>query len=216
MIQRLEQLEQKNRALKKELAECKKELEKLRKTAEYDFLTEVYNRHGFVRETERFLHEMKDEQLHKKMRRASIISGITILFIDVDDLKKMNDRFGHAEGDRYLRAIGRVLAKGVRAIDIVGRWGGDEFAVALINTTDVEAYSIAQKLSRSINRITLGKAVTDFVCSVSIGFVSIDRAQHQKTSYDLQTLIAHADKAMYEGKIRKGKGSIVSFSDIVG
>lgn len=198
------------RELKKQLALSEKEREKLRLVAEYDFLTGVYNRHGFVHETERFLREMKAERQLKGKRRT-IVSNMSILFIDVDDLKKMNDKFGHANGDRYLAAIGTALTKAVRAIDIVGRWGGDEFAVALVNTTDAEAYAVALKLKQLVNRIKLGKKVEDFVCSVSIGLISADGAHHKRINYDIHELIERADKAMYIAKKEGGKGTIISF-----
>lgn len=203
------------RQLKKQLAVSEKDRKKLQLVAEYDFLTGVYNRHGFVREAERFLHEMKSERQQIGKSRTPIVSNVSILFIDVDDLKYINDTFGHGEGDQYLRLIGQTVSNAVRAIDVVGRWGGDEFAVALINTNNEDAYAVAQKLKGLINHIKLSKQVKDFVCSVSIGLISVNGAHRQHINYDLHTLIEHADKAMYDAKSRKEKGVIVSFTDEV-
>lgn len=205
------ELKKEIRQLKKQLTLLEEERKKLQLVAEYDFLTGVYNRHGFVLETERFLHEMKAERQLKGKRRT-IISNISILFIDVDDLKKMNDAFGHKEGDRYLRAVGTALGEAVRAIDVVGRWGGDEFAIALINTNDTEALAIAQKLKQLINQIKLGKKVGDFIPSASIGLVSVGGKNRKRINYDLHALIERADKAMYVAKKKEGKGSIVLLS----
>lgn len=198
------------RQLKKQLALAEDERAKFQKLAERDFLTGLYNRHGFIREAERFLLEMKAEPPKNAKRRTPIISKMSVLFVDVDDLKKMNDRFGHADGDRYIRAIGKVLAKSVRTIDVVGRWGGDEFAIALINAGDAEASIVAQKLAHAIGKIKLGKKFADFTCSASIGLISMEGVNPKHIGYDLHALIEHADKAMYAAKKEKGRGMIVS------
>ncbi|EKD23767.1 MAG: hypothetical protein ACD_81C00185G0005 [uncultured bacterium] len=215
MIQRVEQLEAKVKALKKEISGCKKELTRLQKTAEFDFLTGVYNRHGFMRESERFIREMEAERKHQGRRQTPLVSRISIIFIDVDNLKRVNDTLGHKEGDRYLLLIARVLTRSVRStIDIVGRWGGDEFVIALINATDAEALRVAEKLKRRIGKIPLYKKMdSDFVCSASFGLISTD-GTHQHPNYGLHELIEKADKAMYEAKTTEGKGVIVSFSEI--
>lgn len=203
------------RQLKKQLAFSEKERQTYQRVAERDFLTDMYNRHGFVREAERFLNEMKGERRHPGKRSSMIVRNIAIIFVDVDDLKKVNDVFGHKSGDVYIRSVARVLAKTVRSIDVVGRWGGDEFAIALINAGEDEALVVAKKLKTRINGIKLGSPVKDFTCSASFGFIAVDSKQHKRANYDLFDLIEKADKAMYEAKINRGKGVIVSFSEIV-
>ena len=203
------------RLLKKQLALSEQERLSYQRVAERDFLTDVYNRHGFVRETERFLNEMKGERRHPGKRRSEIIKNVSIVFIDVDDLKKVNDVYGHKNGDLYIQSVARVLAKTVRAIDVVGRWGGDEFAIALVNAGEGEALSVSKKLKARINKIKLGKEIKDFTCSASFGFIAVDDEQRKRANYDLFDLIEKADKAMYEAKIKRGKGVIVSFSEIM-
>jgi len=203
------------RQLKKELAFSEQERLSYQRVAERDFLTGVYNRHGFVRETERFLNEMRGERSHPGKRRTKVIKNVSIIFVDIDDLKKVNDVFGHASGDLYIQSVAQALAKTVRAIDVVGRWGGDEFAIALINVKPNEVFAIAKKLKARINKIKLGKPITGFTCSASFGYIAADSEQHKRANYDLFDLIEKADKAMYEAKIKRGKGVIVSFSDIM-
>lgn len=211
----VKQLKAEIRQLKKQLALSEAERKQFQQLAERDFLTDVYNRHGFVREAERFLNEMKGERQHPGKRRSSIVNNVAIIFVDVDDLKKVNDVFGHQMGDLYIESIAKVLTKTVRAIDVVGRWGGDEFAIALINANEAEALAIAHKLKTRINKITLSKQIKDFTCSASFGLITVDDEQHKRMNYDLFDLIEKADKAMYEAKIKRGKGVIVSFSEIM-
>ena len=199
------------RQLKKQIAALEKERDAYRRVAERDFLTDVYNRHGFVHEAERFLHELRSERHHRGKRRSSIVKNVSFIFIDMDDLKKVNDLLGHERGDHYIKSIGKVLMKHVRSIDIVGRWGGDEFVVALINTNDAETLVVAKKLQTEIAKLKLGKG---FKCSASFGIISaVDAAGHAR--YNLTELIKKADAAMYEAKIKRGKGVIVSFSEIM-
>lgn len=202
------------RQLKKQLALTEAERARFQRIAERDFLTDLYNRHGFIREAERFLAQMKSDRKAGQRRREAIVRNMAIVFIDVDDLKVVNDGLGHKKGDKYLQLVGKALSTTVRTIDIVGRWGGDEFVVALINVTDTEALAIARKLHAKIGRITLGKGAPDFTGSASFGLIATD-GSHQRPNYGLHDLIEKADKAMYEAKTRRGKGVIVSFSEIM-
>ena len=215
MSKDIQQLKDELKVLKKGLRECAKECERIQKTAEYDFLTEIYNRRGFLREAGRFLGEMETERRQQARRQSNIIRSIALIFIDVDDLKIVNDRHGHKKGDNYLRAIARVLTKAVREIDVVGRWGGDEFVVALINAGDKEALIVAQKLKRRIAALSLFKRIDpNFRCSASFGLIATD-GSILHPNYGLHALIEKADRAMYEAKIQRGKGVIVSFSEII-
>lgn len=215
LAEEIKKLKKDNRQLKKQLALSERERQAYQRVAERDFLTDLYNRHGFIRETERFLNEMKGERQHPGKRQFSIIKNISIVFVDVDDLKKANDAFGHKIGDLYIKSIGKVLCKTVRAIDVVGRWGGDEFAIALINAGEHEAFVVAKKMKAGINKIKLGKSVKNFTCSASFGFITVDDKHHKHVNYNLLDLIEKADKAMYEAKIKRGKGVVVSFSEIL-
>ena len=215
LSQRIEQLEHTVRALRKEFSECKKNLVKLQKTAEYDFLTGIYNRHGFTREVSRFFAEMESERNHRGNRRLAIVNSVSLIFVDVDDLKRVNDTLGHKEGDRYLCLIAKALSQSVRSsVDVVGRWGGDEFVIALINVSAKEMMRIAEKLKRRIGKISLtSRTDFNFVCSASFGLIFVDGSR-QHPNYGLHELIEKADKAMYGAKATQGKGAIVSFSEI--
>ena len=92
--------------LKNLTVEQEREIEKLKSFADYDFLTGLYNRQGFLREAERFIELLKDsEKFFKggKERRKFAISNFSIIFIDLDNLKKVNDKYGHKAGDKYIK-----------------------------------------------------------------------------------------------------------------
>jgi len=149
MQQHINQLKSDIRQLKKQLSIVEAERTKFQRIAERDFLTDLYNRHGFIREADRFLSQMKSDRKAGQRRKDAVVRNMAIVFIDVDDLKVVNDGLGHKKGDKYLQLVGRALSATVRTIDIVGRWGGDEFVVALINVTNDEALAEAASKDRS-------------------------------------------------------------------
>src|SRR6266581_720446 len=104
------------RRLKRELAQAVTQIEELQASAETDFLLGIFNRRGFERELDRAIAYIK--RYH---------AGGALVVLDVDRLKPINDVFGHAAGDQVLKAIIATLAHQVRASDVVGRLGGDEF-----------------------------------------------------------------------------------------
>ncbi len=210
----VKELKKEVKDLKKQLIDSERERHKFQRLAERDFLTDIYNRHGFIRETERFLNEMNAEKRFRGKRRLPMVDSVAIMFVDIDYLKTVNDTFGHKIGDKYIKAIAHILTSGVRDIDIVGRWGGDEFAIALINATGPEVHSIAQKMQGKIAKIKLDRHI-DFMCSASFGLISVTGAHHRRVVYDLHALIERADRAMYEAKENRGKGVIVSFQETI-
>jgi len=132
---------------------------------------------------------------------------VSLLFIDVDQFKVVNDTLGHAAGDRFLSEIAVLIGRNMRDTDIVGRLGGDEFGVLLTETPREGANLVAQRLLQNLHQ-------TDFVIennrlhgSASIGVVTCpDHGQ------DLETLLTRADIAMYRAK-QAGRNRFHVFSD---
>lgn len=132
-------------------------------------------------------------------------TAITLLFLDLDGFKEVNDRWGHDAGDRLLIAVSERLGACVRAQDMVARLGGDEFAILLtVDVSHEEALRIAERMCATLeNGIVLdGYAVA---VSASIGIVH-STANHN----DPAVLLHHADAAMYQAK-RAGKARVVTF-----
>lgn len=158
--------------------------EKMETIARSDPLTGVLNRRGFEREAAQRLTESDDEA-----------TG-ALLFIDLNDFKKINDRFGHEAGDQLLTLAAERLQQSLRSCDIIGRPGGDEF-VALVPDVDAEvAEKLALRLAQALERAYLisGKKIS---CAASIGLAVYPR--HANT---LTGLMRAADAAMYRAKAR--------------
>ena len=150
-------------------------LSELRRLATRDMLTTLFNRREGVRLLER---EVELSRQHGRQ--------LSVLLIDIDNFKGVNDSLGHAGGDRVLAAVAQKIRSTARVVDTVVRWGGDEFAVWLPELEAVGARHTAE------NIVT---AVRELGCTVSIGV-----AQWNTSRADAADLLAAADKAIYEAK----------------
>lgn len=172
--------------LRAELAEAQERMGDLEKLADHDSLLDVYNRRAFARELERAL-----AMMDRYAMQASLI------FIDLNDLKKINDSMGHGAGDAALAHVAHVLTAHVRQTDAVGRLGGDEFGVLLMQADKATALRKGEELAQLIAAepvIWKGRA---FTADVSWGAVEIGRGHSAAQAMD------HADSAMYAAKQRK-------------
>lgn len=128
-----------------------------------------------------------------------------VLFIDLDDFKTVNDSLGHATGDKLLKDVAKLMRGLVRAVDTVARFGGDEFALLIENTTVREVEIAARRLCAAISRaFFLSDQMIHIGASVGIAIFPED-------SKDAEILMKHADTAMYEAKA-KGKNSFQFFT----
>lgn len=151
-----------------------------------DPMTRVGNR--------RHWEERLDEELDRAVRSRMPLS---VLLLDVDNLKTLNDDHGHALGDRALAVVGEVLLETCRSRDVAARLGGDEFAVLLPRTRASEAKVVAERIRSSLaqRRRSLGGALESLL-TVSIGISDLDAVREPRT--DL--LFESADQALYAAK----------------
>lgn len=126
--------------------------------------------------------------------------SLTVLMIDIDHFKAINDSHGHRTGDRVLTEVARRLREQVRQIDVVGRWGGEEFVVLLRDCDEAEGLESAEKLRRTISDTPFGAAGS---ITVSVG------AAEFAGSEDLGSLLDRADAALYEAK-RSGRNTVAA------
>ena len=168
----------------------------MRRRALHDQLTGLPNRAMFMEALER--------AVHKGQRRGSHIS---VLFIDLDRFKEVNDSLGHAAGDKLLLAVGERLTKAVRQSDMVARLAGDEFVVLLEEHKGPEEVMIvAQKVLAYLERPVLLEW-REVQISGSIGIASFP-----EDGTDVQALVEHADTAMYQAKER-GRNNFQFYSE---
>jgi len=165
---------------------------KLTEMAHFDKLTQLPNRAYFYIE------------LEQEIRRAKRFKEkLSIMFIDLDGFKKVNDAYGHNVGDELLIRVARRLEKSVRSVDVVGRIGGDEFTILLTGIKKSINYEgFAQKMIEELNK--------DFVINhnvINVG-ASIGVANYPEHGEDLETLINNADNAMYRAK-KGGKNTFI-------
>jgi diguanylate cyclase (GGDEF)-like protein len=159
-----------------------------RDVARTDFVTGLPNTRAF--------YEALGVELSRSRRTRT---SLTLAYLDIDDFKQLNDRFGHDAGDRALREIAQTIRGDLRDPDFVARLGGDEFAILLPGTDEDEAVLIIQRLQRT----TISRAVdAGWEISFSIGLVSCAGA-----GAIAEELVGQADSLMYEAK-SAGKSTI--------
>lgn len=169
--------------LERELVAARSRMAALEASAEIDPLTASLNRRGFER-------QLKGALAQAKRYGASA----ALLYVDLDGLKPVNDRHGHAAGDAVLRAVAVVLARHVRESDVVARLGGDEFGVLLWHVSQADADRKARLLEAAIARTTATHGGATLTVGASIGaaaLLPLDRPAD---------VLERADRAMYARK----------------
>jgi diguanylate cyclase (GGDEF)-like protein len=142
------------------------------------------------------------EALETELARAVRYElGISLLVIDVDDFKSINDTLGHLAGDEVLRGIGSALVASARETDVVGRIGGDEFAVLLLGTDQARADAAAQRLIDAVAGMVLPLPVPRTV-TITVGVAHLDRPSPDDTP---RQIVALADAQLYGRKVRLGE-----------
>jgi diguanylate cyclase len=185
-----------------EIQKLKDEIQRLRKLVFYDDLTGVLNRRGFEEETGRIFHMMYYKR-NERERRATFAIPFSIIFLDIDDFKKLNDTYGHAFGDIALKEVAAAVRRTVRDHDILGRLGGEEFVVALSGANREVAQSVAERIRQNIENIPLAHDGVPVTVTASIGVAA--RKEHGH----FHDLVEEADQAMYQAK-QTGKNKVVA------
>ena len=153
-----------------------------------DSLTGLYNRW--------YVMEKIDSEMNRSLRHGSPVS---LIMMDIDHFKRVNDSFGHSAGDRVLRSVGQVLRDSCRVYDVAGRYGGEEFCIVLpetkVGNTTVVAERIRERLAAS--RFDVGEE--SVVVTASIGIAGIESIEAEDGLSPL-SLIDRADQALYSAK----------------
>jgi len=170
--------------------------EELKRISITDPLTGLLNR--------RYFQERMSEEIERSRRHHLPLS---LIMIDVDDFKSVNDTLGHPVGDEVLKIMARCLRNCIRTIDVAARYGGEEFTVILPQTTKEDAQTIAERICTDVNRLDLPYAKDDqkLLLSASLGL-----ATYPEDAGTMEDLIRNADVALYAAK-SQGKNRVVIF-----
>ena len=166
-------------------------LETLAKT---DPLTGLYNRRHFL--------ETLDAEWSRFQR---YYRSVSVLMLDIDHFKSVNDRYGHAVGDAAIRAVAAACLDGKRKSDIVGRLGGEEFAVLLPETSLSRARTVAERIRRHVMGAQIVAGQIQFGVTVSIGI-----AEAAVSMSGIDALMSAADHALYQAKA-EGRNRCIAF-----
>jgi diguanylate cyclase (GGDEF)-like protein/PAS domain S-box-containing protein len=164
----------------------------LERLAMTDELTGLMNRRSFLAQCEK---EIKRTERHQ--------TPLSLLMLDVDRFKLVNDSYGHASGDFVLQHVSHILVENVREIDMVARLGGEEFSILLPNTRAEDAAALAERMRIAVERGSC--QVRDQIINVT---VSIGVASYNKNTSDLETILRRADAFMYQAK-EQGRNQVV-------
>lgn len=180
----------KRREVEKRLLKSEKKYKNLSIT---DDLTQLYN--------PRYFYKKLEEEIDRLMRYKQPLS---LLLIDIDDFKKINDRYGHLKGDKVLKMTGRIIQDFLRKIDTAYRYGGEEFTVLLPGTGIEAAMNVAERIRKGFESKDLS-LITNETLNIS---VSIGAAQF-KPGEEMEAFVKRTDDALYVAK-QKGKNRVCS------
>jgi diguanylate cyclase (GGDEF)-like protein len=186
MLRLLEEIE----SLRAEIEANNNRIAELEDLADRDPLTPVVNRRAFVRDLDRV-----------KAYGDRYGNSASLIYLDLDGMKEINDTHGHSLGDKALVAVAEALVANVRSSDLVGRLGGDEFGVMLARANKAAAEEKALSLVKIIDGIRLKSGDQEISVSASYGIIDLG------SQSSAEAALATADRAMYEHKQKKGRRS---------
>lgn len=168
-------------------------LRKLYRLANYDTLTKIFNRRRFFDDAE------------KEVSRIARYGGqISLLMIDLDLFKDVNDLYGHQAGDTVLAEVAQTLKRRIRASDILGRYGGEEFVIILVAMDPGKAFQIAESIREGVEDLRISHAGKVMKITVSIGVAT---SAQDAQGISLEKLLLEADLALYRAK-REGRNKV--------
>jgi len=166
-----------------------------------DHLTGIHNR--------RYLDERIDSEA---IRAHKYDMPLSMMMIDIDHFKAVNDRYGHQIGDRVLKSLCEVLIKKGRITDVVARYGGEEIVILTIQTNISDTFNVAEKLRKTVETsimvpVDKSEDREDIRITVSIGVAGLDQQ-----GFDSQAMIKKADMALYQAK-SEGRNRVIAYHD---
>jgi diguanylate cyclase (GGDEF)-like protein/PAS domain S-box-containing protein len=170
-----------------DITERVKLYQEVQRLADQDVLTGCFNRRHFM--------ELAAKEIQRSMRYKKQLS---FLMMDIDHFKNVNDQYGHQIGDQVLRHLVILCQEQLRNLDILGRYGGEEFVVLMPETTTEGAMLASERLREKIEKMKINTPEGNLSITVSMGLTSLDRGFDE--THTLDALIKSADKALYAAK----------------
>jgi len=168
----------------RDITERKRLMAELERLSETDALTNTLNRRGFLKLAEREC---------ERARRTK--ASMTFVMLDIDHFKSVNDRFGHAAGDMVLAMVAERCRKHIRSVDLLGRFGGEEFILLLTDSSVETAEQVVERLQAEISSGRVATIKGEIGVTASFGLATFD-----PLAQDVETAIRLADEALYEAK----------------
>jgi two-component system, cell cycle response regulator len=178
--------------------ELKRSNELLKELSNTDPLTHLYNR--------RYLTKVLSSELIRAKRYSESLSFI---ILDIDNFKKVNDAYGHQNGDTVLSAVAEVVQAGRRCYDIAARYGGEEFVLVLPGTSLAGGITVAQRLREDVRAISFKPPLEQLSITISLGVATFPSAQIE----DEDSLIRQADEALYRAK-QNGRNRVETMAEV--
>ncbi|WP_320170235.1 GGDEF domain-containing protein [Maridesulfovibrio sp.] len=167
---------------------------KLKNLSNTDPLTGIRNRRYFMPQLE-----------HETRRAARTKQNLSLLLLDIDDFKSINDRYGHPTGDQVICRVAEICDRLSRDIDVVARIGGEEFSILLVGSNLEQAGNVAERIRTQIAKTVMhGPDKMPFNCTASIGIAEFDTIDKTENS-----LLSRADAALYKAK-RTGRNKVMT------
>ena len=160
--------------------------------ATHDDLTKLFNRN-----------KLNDELDKEITRENRYVHGLSLMMLDIDNFKQINDTFGHDLGDVVLKDISKIIQSSIRTTDYAARWGGEEFLVLLPETSLDEGFQIAELIRQNVELYK--NSALDKITTVSIGV-----SQFEVNKDTAETFVKNVDLAMYEAK-QTGKNKVIKY-----
>ncbi|MGE4292132.1 MAG: diguanylate cyclase [Desulfovibrio sp.] len=177
-----------------DVTERKRMIEEMCRLARTDSMTGMWNRGYFM------------ELAGRELNRVRRVQGeLSLVMLDVDHFKAINDTHGHDVGDLALKELARVIGETVREVDIAARIGGEEFAVMLPDTSAEEACAVAARIARAVRRAAVGSPRGPVSLTVSMGLASLEESEDS-----LDSLLKYADIALYAAK-KNGRDRVETY-----
>lgn len=167
--------------------------------ADYDGLTRIYNRHYF------------DDRLSEELSRQKRYQhDLSLMLLDLDHFKQVNDSYGHQAGDHVLKEVGQILLDGIRSTDFAARYGGEEFVVILPHIAEEQARILGERIRHKIAAHHFEFQGLSFNVTASLGIACLDA----KSAETGQELMRRADQALYQAKA-EGRDRVLTFTDLM-